>query len=268
MPKKRKESDLERELKKVRKELDELRLRVEAIETQAVPEVERIRTYVDGLDDVLGGGIPSGHVVLLAGPSGTMKSSLSLYILLNNWNRDDIKGVHISFEERKESLLKSMESMGIDLKGKDLIVDIGRLRFERQEVDEAGDWIKVLEEYVEKRVKKDGVSLVAIDSLNSLYSLSHLEDHRKSLFRFFTFLREIGATTILISEWEEEGGFPHHEDYLADGVFFVNFRERSTGEVDLQIRCAKLRHSNHSRNYFKLIFRNGKFYIEPLKGSV
>src|SRR5205823_1239634 len=39
-------------------------------------ETTKIRTYIDGLDEVLGGGLPAGHVVLVSGLPGTMKSTL------------------------------------------------------------------------------------------------------------------------------------------------------------------------------------------------
>jgi len=40
-----------------------------------------IKTFVRGFDEEIGGGIPQGHVVLVAGPPGTMKSSLAYSIL-------------------------------------------------------------------------------------------------------------------------------------------------------------------------------------------
>jgi len=40
-------------------------------------ETKKISTYVEGLDEILGGGFPVGHVVLLSGLPGTMKSTLS-----------------------------------------------------------------------------------------------------------------------------------------------------------------------------------------------
>ena len=42
-----------------------------------------IRTYVTGLDNRIEGGIPKGHIVLIAGESGSMKSSLAWNILYN-----------------------------------------------------------------------------------------------------------------------------------------------------------------------------------------
>ena len=46
-------------------------------------EDERLKTYIEGFDKILEGGIPRGHIVLVTGTPGTMKSSLSYYILYN-----------------------------------------------------------------------------------------------------------------------------------------------------------------------------------------
>src|SRR5436309_1625847 len=44
-----------------------------------------VKTHIRGFDDdVLRGGIPQGHVVLVRGASGTMKSSLAYYVLYHN----------------------------------------------------------------------------------------------------------------------------------------------------------------------------------------
>src|SRR2546428_587970 len=51
-----------------------------------------VKTHIRGFDDdVLRGGIPQGHVVLVRGASGTMKSSPAYYVLYHNaleWLRD------------------------------------------------------------------------------------------------------------------------------------------------------------------------------------
>ena len=45
---------------------------------------ELLRTYIEGLDEELGGGIQKGHVVLVSGTPGTMKSSSILYMMYQN----------------------------------------------------------------------------------------------------------------------------------------------------------------------------------------
>ena len=47
-------------------------------------EITRIKTYIEGLDEVMQGGMPKGSVVLLSGVSGTMKSSVAFSTLFYN----------------------------------------------------------------------------------------------------------------------------------------------------------------------------------------
>ena len=46
-------------------------------------EIKRVKSYIDGLDKNLEGGIPEEHLVLVSGKSGTMKSSVCFNILYN-----------------------------------------------------------------------------------------------------------------------------------------------------------------------------------------
>ena len=56
----------------------------------------RIKTYVRGFDDVLGGGIPEGFVVLVSGAPGTMKSSLTFSILYQNALQENRKSAYFT----------------------------------------------------------------------------------------------------------------------------------------------------------------------------
>jgi KaiC/GvpD/RAD55 family RecA-like ATPase len=259
-----KRDELEDQLALVRSELEDLKSKVSGLKIPTPSGQDRVKTYIEGFDEVLGGGIPAGHVVLLAGPSGTMKSSLALNLIHANHANGEAKGVFVSLEEGRDSLLRTMESLGLKMDSEDAIVDVGKMRLEHEEAGEARDWFKVMQEYLERRVQTNGVSIVVVDSLTSLFSLSEVEDVRDELFRFFGFLRGLGCTSILVSEWPDEKGFPCHEDYLADGVLLLNFRREERGEVFITIRCAKMRHSAHSRAYYVLTFSDGKFRVEPM----
>ena len=46
--------------------------------------MDRVKTFIQGFDEALGGGIPRGHVVLMSGSPGTMKTSVTFSILYNN----------------------------------------------------------------------------------------------------------------------------------------------------------------------------------------
>jgi len=258
------DEDLAREVESLRHEVQQLR---EAISRLPVPRREgegvgRVRTFVTGFDEAIEGGIPAGHVVLLAGPSGSMKTSLALSIAHHN-RQQGAKVLYVSLEESRESLGRTMERLG--MKGSDdFIVDIGKLRTEHESVEGARDWLQILKEYLTRRLEKDRISILVIDPLTSLYSLTDMANPRRDLFLFFAYLRSLRLTTILIAEAEGPSDFPHHEEFLADGAITLSYGNSADGRVDLRIRCKKLRHANHVRDYFRLEFEGGRFRATPI----
>ncbi|TLZ52813.1 MAG: hypothetical protein E6K18_01975 [Methanobacteriota archaeon] len=256
--------DLSRELADLRDEIQQLRQAVAAL-SSAKPDrraTGRVRTFVEGFDAALEGGIPAGHVVILAGPSGSMKTSLALSMIYHN-RREGMKGLYISLEEGRESMLRTMDRLGMTPED-DFIVDIGKLRMEHEDVEGARDWLTILKDYLARRLEKGGVGLVVIDPLNSLYQLAELRNPRQDLFHFFTYLRTLGVTTILIAEAEGPSDFPNHEEFLADGAITLSYANEADGHVDLRIRCLKMRHANHARDFFRLEFEDGRFRARPI----
>jgi len=224
--------------------------------------MDKIKTYIRRFDDVLKGGIPEGHIVLICGSAGTYKSSLTLNMLTNNTAEDGKKGVYLSLEEPKESLEKTAEGLGLkEWDEEDLLVaDIGKLRLSHGTADFAEDWIGIVQDYIESRVD-EGYDILVLDSLSALYSLFEFENARREIFQFFGFLRELGITVFLISEVHGEGKSygEYDEDFLADGIIYLKHFAVSETESQLRIKCVKMRHVPHSKDYFTLMYDNGIF---------
>ena len=224
---------------------------------------DRIQMFIDGFDSKIGGGVKKGHVVLLAGTPGTMKSSVALSMLVNNVKKKGVNVLYVSIEESKESLLTAMEQLGFGTidETKFFIVDIGRLRLEHTDADVGRDWFKILKEYLRKKVENEGVEIVVIDSLTAVYALATIQNPRQELFHFFGFLKRLGVTTFLISETQTNGGLygPYHEDFLADGTILLKFVDVGDSDVQLRIRAVKMRHSKIHHGDLTLLFRDGQF---------
>ncbi|MCJ7489987.1 MAG: AAA family ATPase [Thermoplasmata archaeon] len=237
------------------------------MKSNLVPSDDRILTYIDGFDNKIGGGIRKGHVVLLAGTPGTMKSSIALNLLYNNIKKRATNVLYISIEESKDSLLECMQRLGFGTvdENKFFIVDIGKLRLEHTDADIGRDWFKILKEYLRKKVENEGVEIVVVDSLTAVYALTTIQSPRQELFHFFGFLKRLGVTTILISETQHNGSVfgPFHEDYLADGTILLKFVDVGESDVQLRIRAVKMRHSKIHHGYQTLIFRDGQFMATP-----
>ena len=146
--------------------------------------MDRLQTHVEGFDEALGGGIPRGSIVLVAGTPGTMKTALTFSILYENVKAGS-KALYVSLEESQEDLRASMAELGMTgLDAMELyVLDIGKIRLEHKDEELSKNWLDVLRKYIDQRVRVNHFDLVAIDSLAALYSLSHLDHPRRDLFQ-------------------------------------------------------------------------------------
>lgn len=230
-------------------------------------QADRVKTYIEGFDERIGGGIRNGHIVLVFGSPGTMKSSLSMSILWNNAREEGKKCLYISLEENKQSLIESMRSLGFWPYDQERITisDIASLRLEHEEADSKRDWFRILEEYIKKRKESHGLDIIVVDSLNALFSLAHVPNPRQELFHFFGSMRGLGITAFIISELRpgSEEISAYGEDFLADGTIALKFHQVGEADYQLRIRCMKMRHSRVEHGYMTLIFKDGVFSATP-----
>jgi KaiC/GvpD/RAD55 family RecA-like ATPase len=225
---------------------------------------ERIRTYVRGLDEQLQGGIPAGHVVLLAGKPGTMKSSICFNMLYNNAKNDGRGGVYVTLEQSRESLLANMAGLGMDATGlekKLSVLDLSLIRKKLKQLSNKS-WIEVFKMYIENLDKTVDISILAIDSLPVLEVMGKFDDPRDELFRLFEWLRDLGITSVLITEMQQDSDkfCENGEDFLSDGIIHLDLR-REDRNVNLFLSVVKMRKTAHARGYYPLIFDEGGFEV-------
>jgi KaiC/GvpD/RAD55 family RecA-like ATPase len=214
-----------------------------------------LKDSIEGLDNVFESDIPRGHVVMVAGSPGGLKSGF-IHNLFANYltaNPDEF-GVYLTLEESTESHLRNMNSLGIDLP-KNLFIsdhtDI-RDRFEDKK-SKTQDYLKMIQATIEyfKNEKGDKFCLFALDSLSALYSLIDVSDLRLKLYNFFKEIRTKGITSFVIVEIPEFGrimplGLDGSVSFLVDGII-------QTGEVEVQqdvmifMQVKKMRAGIHSR---------------------
>jgi KaiC/GvpD/RAD55 family RecA-like ATPase len=222
---------------------------------------ERIKTHIVGLDKRMSGGIPKGHIVLVSGMPGTMKSSVTYNILFNN-AKLGIKGMYISLEQGRDSIIEHMTGIGMnheEVKDNVNIVDLG---FLRKSMDLGADqnWTDIFKMYAENLKKAPGYEILVIDSLPVIEMLAGVKNRRLELFELFEWLRGLGCTTIIIAEATSEITRASDEDFLADGVIHLR-TEKVGSKANLHLGVFKMRETKHDRDYFPLIVENGTFEI-------
>src|SRR5207247_9951770 len=146
------------------------------------PVHQRSPRLAGGPAPCLEGGVPRGSALASSGPGGSMKPSLALYILLKN-RAAGRRGVYVTGEESRDSILRTMRHLGLG-KEDDFLVDIAKLRIEREGVEEIRDWLRVLKDFLVRRNQREKIDLLVIDTMDVLASMAHLEDARNDLFHF------------------------------------------------------------------------------------
>lgn len=230
----------------------------------------RVKTYIQGLDEQMSGGIPKGHVVLLSGMPGTMKSSIAYNILFNNAKQDNVKGLYISLEQGRESLIEHMDGLGMshsEVETKLNLVDIGYLRLHMTEdITEQQSWMKIFKMYAENLHVSTEYEILVVDSLPVLELLAEVKSRRAELFHFFGWLRELGVTTLLIAEAATDTNVVHDEDFLADGIIQLR-KERQGVDITRQIVVDKMRSTKHNTGYFTLLHDDNNFQVTRVIGE-
>ena len=227
---------------------------------------QRLRTYIEGFDRMLEGGLPSGHIVLVAGAPGTMKSSISYNLLYHNVIDSGTTALYVTMEQSRESLLRQMEKMGMKTElvvGRLHVLDLSLIRKKLREISTGGSWMQVFKSYLSNLKENLKFDIMVIDSLDVLETMAEVVDRRTDLFYLFEWMRELNATVLLISEASEErlleGKFD--EGYLSDGIITLKMQLVRDTENQRRIRCVKMRETNHDPSYHSLLFSNGKFQV-------
>jgi len=226
-------------------------------------EIPRLKTYIDSLDEKLFGGIPEKSMVLIAGEAGTMKSTLSFYILYQNALKANINSIYITLEQSRESLLQHIGSIGLDynlVKDKISIIDLAMIRRNLEKLSDQS-WIQIFKMYAQNLKESNNYKILVIDSLTVLELLGEFKNLRNDLFNFFEWLRTLDSTVFILSE-VHVGGSKYGtdgEDYVCDGVIHLTMENVDGINIQRRIRIVKMRATNHSPHYYTLIFENGKF---------
>lgn len=200
----------------------------------------RLQTGVPGLDDMMGGGIPRGYSVLVAGPSGSGKSILAASFLAEGARLGET-GVIAAFEQHPQHSRNQVITQLI-ASGQVGLVDSHALDLSIDEI------VQLLL----REISRLGASRVVIDSLSGFelaVAPTFREDFRESLSRLTMALASTGVTVLMTSELEDRYSdlrfSPYGTAFLTDAIIVQRYIE-----VDSRLRrvmaVVKVRASAHS----------------------
>lgn len=209
--------------------------------------MELVKTGVEGLDELLGGGVPKGHVVTVLGGFGTGKTTLSLQFIKVGLEKGE-KCIFITLEETDESIIENAKSFGWDLdqyKGESLSL------VKLEPADMKSTLTKVRSD-LPSYMKKFGAQRIVMDSVSLLSMMFPDEGERRTnLFELCQLMRNSGATSLLTAESKDENPRSSKDglvEYVSDGVISLQFQNtKGSSDVQLVVQVIKMRRRAHSR---------------------
>jgi circadian clock protein KaiC len=214
---------------------------------KSAPDKKRLSTGITALDEMMGGGIPEGDSVLIAGSSGTGKTLLASQFIAAGLRAGE-PGIVAVFEERPEEYAGRAESFGLDLQRplNDGKLEIIYLRPLDLSVDE------MMQELIDA-VQRTGAKRMVIDSLAGFemaLAPGFRMDFRESLYRMILALTGVGITvlsTLEMSETFTELPFSSYKvSFLTDDIIRMRYAEID-GELRKLIMIVKMRGAAHSK---------------------
>jgi len=230
--------------------------------------LSKVKTGINGLDEITEGGLPQGRPTLICGGPGCGKTLMAIEFIVKGATLYNEPGVFMAFEEKTEELTANVTSLGFDLeklqKNKKLRLDY--VHIDRSEIEETGEYdLNGLFIRLEHAINSIGAKRVVLDTIENLFAgLTNQGILRAELRRLFQWLKDKGVTAIITGE-QGEGKLTRHglEEYVSDCVILLD--HRIINQISTRrLRIIKYRGSVHGTNEYPFLIDEEGITILPV----
>jgi KaiC domain protein len=211
-------------------------------------DIPRIDLGIEGLDEMVHGGVPERSLIVTIGGAGTGKTTFGLQFLQEAIQNGE-RAVFITLEESHDRVVRSAVEKGWDFEayeadGQLAVIDLDPVDMANSLTSIRNELPRLIEDFGASRLVLDSVSL-----LEMMYDDQAVR--RTEIYDFTKALKRAGVTTMLTSEASEETPFASRHgiiEYLTDAVFVLRYvRPEDFRETRLAVEIQKIRDANHSR---------------------
>ena len=183
-------------------------------------EIATLSSGVDELDSLLGGGLSTGTISFLTGPTGVGKTTTGLQFLTEA-ARSDSRSVLYAFEEGKRTMFKRAAAIGVPLAA---CVEDGKIVIE--EIDTGELTVDEFTHRIRTEIEDNETEIVMIDGVSGYErAFRGSNDPAHELVKIGRYLRNMNVTGIIVNEVHEiTGDFRATEQkvsHLADDIIVL-----------------------------------------------
>lgn len=224
----------------------------------------RVKSGINGFDELIQGGFERESIVLVVGASGTGKTILSMQFLYNGASLYNEPGVFLSFEEDKNQLYRQANQFGWDFDKLEKENKFRLLTFKPHQIT------KILEEgggQIRDALSEVKAKRIVVDSITA-YGLLFRDEYkrREKILEFFNMLRKWGVTSLVICEDDpevvekEEGGI----GFISDAVVSLYYdQDKEKGIRIHSLEILKMRGTKHTNKVCAINFEKDGVTVYP-----
>lgn len=229
--------------------------------SEAIIELPRVPTGVQGLDEMLGGGLPQGRCVLVCGGPGSGKTIFGVQFLSNGAIKYGETGLYVTLDESPTHLKQNLASFSWNIEslekdGKLVIVDASPIRTIPGKI-KVGQFIIGKKDFnmlslihiIKTRAQEIHAKRLVIDPI-TMFVLQYpdVSERRNAILNLFDALTDLGTTSLVVAEMRTTAlqRKIRAEEFLSHGVMvFHNFA--NNGRIISAVQIEKMRGIRHDK---------------------
>jgi circadian clock protein KaiC len=211
--------------------------------------MDRIKTGIPGLDDILHGGLVPKTATLVEGAPGTGKTTLGMQFIHEGVTKYNEPGLILTFEQFPQQYYRDAKSFGWDFRR---LEAEGKLKIVMSSPEVSLRELERSEGNIERLASSMNAKRILVDSLSHFERLSDDPvELRQVIYGFINGLKREGLTTILTRESPallgEAESYDEGMAFLVDTYILLRYVEIES-YIHKAMLVLKMRGSNHDKD--------------------
>lgn len=230
-------------------------------------KIAKAPTGINGLDDILNGGLPRGRSTLVCGGAGSGKTFLGMEFLIRGAKSFQEPGLFVAFEETADDLRLNFSplSENLDHLINEKLLAIDHIVLSPEDTVQVGEYtLDGLFIRLEHAIRKIGAKRLVLDTIELLFSTLDPVIVRAELNRLLRWLKERGITAVITAERVGDGFTRHNiEEFVSDCVILLDHRVENHVS-NRRLRVVKYRGSAHGTNEYPFLIDEDGISVVPI----